>query len=79
VSDQTRHIAIDVRVDGDAISGHAGDGTGQPKPFSGWVGLIGALDGFIRAPRASGHEPTVRGVIARHGSHDIAGGGSAPR
>jgi hypothetical protein len=47
MSAQTRHIAIDVRVDGDQISGHAGDGTGQPTPFSGWLGLIGALDGLI--------------------------------
>jgi hypothetical protein len=51
VSVQTRHIAIDIRVDGDEISGHAGDGTGQPLAFTGWLGLIGALDGLIpRAP-----------------------------
>ena len=40
-------IAIDVRVDGDQITGHAGDGTGEPRPFSGWLGLIGALDRLL--------------------------------
>ena len=46
----TRHIAIDVRVDGDEISGQAGDGTAQPRPFRGWVGLIGALDRLLENP-----------------------------
>jgi CRP-like cAMP-binding protein len=44
---RTRHIALDVRVDGDEISGQAGDGTGRPRPFRGWVGLIGALDRLL--------------------------------
>jgi hypothetical protein len=41
------HIAIDVRVDGDEISGSATDGGGPPRPFSGWLGLIGALDALL--------------------------------
>src|SRR5262249_25486776 len=40
---QILHIAIDIRVDGDQIAGHAGDGSGEPRPFLGWLGLIGAL------------------------------------
>ena len=48
VSVQTRHIAIDVHLDGDEISGRAGDGTDQPKAFQGWLGLLVALDGLIR-------------------------------
>ena len=44
---QSRHIAIDVRVDREEISGQAGDGTDQPRPFRGWVGLIGALDRLL--------------------------------
>ena len=44
---QTRHIAIDVRVDGDDIRGQAGDGIGRPAPFRGWLGLIGALDRLL--------------------------------
>ena len=47
VSVQTRHIAIDVRLDGDEISGRAGDGTGQPKAFQGWLGLLAALDALL--------------------------------
>jgi hypothetical protein len=47
---ETRHIAIDVRIDGDEISGHVGDGTGRPRPFRGWVGLIGVLDRLLANP-----------------------------
>jgi hypothetical protein len=42
---RTRHIAIDVRVDGDEITGRAGG-----RPFRGWVGLIGALDHLLENP-----------------------------
>jgi hypothetical protein len=47
---RTRHIAIDVRIDGDEISGQAADGTGRPRSFRGWVGLIGALDRLLASP-----------------------------
>jgi hypothetical protein len=47
MSDQTRHIAIEVRIDGDEISGRAGDGTDQPRAFQGWLGLLLALDGLL--------------------------------
>ena len=47
VSVQIRHIAIDVLLDGEEISGRAGDGTGQPKVFHGWLGLLLALDGLL--------------------------------
>ena len=47
VSVRTKHIAIDVLLDGDEISGRAGDGTGQPKAFQGWLGLLAALDGLL--------------------------------
>jgi hypothetical protein len=42
---RTRHIAIDVRVDGDEITGHAGD-----RPFRGWIGLIGVLERLLEHP-----------------------------
>ena len=38
------HIDIDVRIDGDRITGHARVGLSQPEPFLGWLGFIGALD-----------------------------------
>ena len=47
MSVQTRHIAIDVLLDGDEISGRVGDGTQQPKAFQGWLGLLAALDGLL--------------------------------
>ena len=47
MSVQTRHIAIDVRLDGHEISGRVGDGTDQPQAFQGWLGLLAALDGLL--------------------------------
>ena len=47
MSVQTRHIAIDLHLDGDEISGRVGDGTEQPKAFQGWLGLLAALDGLL--------------------------------
>ena len=44
---ETRHIAIDVRLEGDEISGRAGDGTNQPRAFQGWLGLLAALDKLL--------------------------------
>jgi len=41
---QPKHIAIDVHVDGEEISGVASDGTGRPTPFLGGAGLFAALD-----------------------------------
>ena len=47
MSVQTRHIAIDVLLDGDEIRGLVGDGTDEPKSFQGWLGLLTALDGML--------------------------------
>ena len=47
MSVQVRHIAIDVLLDGDVISGRADDGTGRPKAFQGWLELLMALDGLL--------------------------------
>jgi hypothetical protein len=44
---QPKHIAIDVHVDGEEISGVASDGAGQPTPFLGWLGLLSALDRLL--------------------------------
>lgn len=54
----TVHIDLDVRMDGDQIAGHAGDGVGQPTPFLGWLGLIGALDRLLGRPGSAG-EPAA--------------------
>jgi hypothetical protein len=34
------HIDIDVRTNGDQITGHARVGLSQPEPFLGWLGFI---------------------------------------
>jgi hypothetical protein len=47
MSVQVRHIAIDVLLDGEEISGRADDGTGQSKAFQGWLELLMALDGLL--------------------------------
>jgi hypothetical protein len=47
VSDRRLHIAIDVSLAEDQIRGEVGDGVRQPRPFSGWLGLIGELDGLL--------------------------------
>jgi hypothetical protein len=48
---ETLRIVIDVRVDGDEISGHAGDEAGERRPFLGWLGLIAVLDGLLDVSR----------------------------
>ena len=47
MSVQTRHIAIDVHLDGDDISGRVDDGSERPKAFQGWLGLLLALDRLL--------------------------------
>jgi hypothetical protein len=47
VTSHTVHIDIDVRIDGDQITGRAGDGASQPCPFLGWLGFIEALDRLV--------------------------------
>jgi hypothetical protein len=60
VSAQSLHIAIDVAVTGEHVCGHVSDGVGQPKPFSGWLALIVALDEILAPPPACDAEPNPR-------------------
>jgi hypothetical protein len=48
---ETLRIVLDVRVDGDEISGHAHDDAGEHWPFLGWLGLIAVLDGLLDVSR----------------------------
>jgi len=66
VTCHTVHIDIDVRIDGDQITEHAGDGVSQPSPFLGWLGLIGALDRLVGDPSSA--EGPVRGSATAMGS-----------
>ena len=49
-TDEVLHIAIDVDRADDEIRGHVDDGVHAPKPFAGWLGLIGALDRMLGRP-----------------------------
>jgi hypothetical protein len=58
VSTRTVHIAIEAHVGDDEIRGQIRSDTGPSGSFSGWLGLISALDPLlspgIRADRAGG-------------------------
>ena len=60
------HIDIDVRIDGDQITGHAGVGRSQPEPFLGRLGFVGALDRPVGDPSST--EGPVPGSAAAMGS-----------
>jgi hypothetical protein len=51
MTEETVRIVLDVRVDGDQISGLAGDVAGERRPFLGWLGLIVILDGLLDVSR----------------------------
>ena len=70
MSPESVHIVVDVHVDGDQIVGCAGDGVTEPRPFSGWLGLIGALDGLVRV--------VAEGERRTGGGRPSAGDGSLP-
>jgi hypothetical protein len=56
MSAQTKHITIDVVVNGDEITGQAGDGEDHPQLFIGWLGLIWVLDELLGIPNATAAE-----------------------
>jgi hypothetical protein len=58
VTARVLRLTVDLRVDGDEISGQAGDGSGQRRPFFGWLGLIGAIDELATGP-GLGREPSA--------------------
>jgi hypothetical protein len=51
VSDQERHNAAEVDRAGEEIRGRVCDRVRAPRSFSGWLGLIGALDAMMGSPR----------------------------
>ena len=61
MSAQTKHITINVLVDGDQISGLVGDGDVPAQLFIGWLGLLGALDGLLGIPNSTGEQLAAQG------------------
>ena len=40
-------ISLEVRLAGDCLTGTATSATGVERPFSGWLGLIAAIDALL--------------------------------
>jgi hypothetical protein len=70
VTEHTFHLALDVVVTNDQLRGEIRDGAGQPKPFSGWLGLIAVLDGLLGTGNASD-----QGSLAPSGDVECIGDG----
>ncbi|HET6510435.1 MAG TPA: hypothetical protein VFG42_26810 [Baekduia sp.] len=50
---RTLHIGLDLRLDGEVVEGRAtADGSGPAREFSGWVGLLAALDALTAEAQA---------------------------
>jgi hypothetical protein len=53
------HVTVDVQlqlsVEDEEFSGRLSADGRQPRPFSGWIGLVSALDGLIA--EAAAHDP----------------------
>lgn len=56
---ETHEIHLELRLDGPAPTGHARLGGGDPRPFSGWMGLVCTVETLITA------EPTPASPAAR--------------
>ena len=42
-------ITLELRLAGDELDGRASDGTGEDRSFSGWLGLLVAIDALLEA------------------------------
>jgi hypothetical protein len=47
----TAAISLELSVDGDSLSGSASDGNGSHREFSGWLGLVSAIEALIANPK----------------------------
>ncbi|HEX2233787.1 MAG TPA: hypothetical protein VHG69_10535 [Thermoleophilaceae bacterium] len=44
---RTAAISLELSLDGDSVSGHASDEAGARREFSGWLGLMSAIEALI--------------------------------
>jgi hypothetical protein len=44
---KTTAISLDLEVAGDSLSGRASSGEGTEREFSGWLGLMSAIEALI--------------------------------
>ena len=47
VDDRSITITLELDVAGESLTGRATDCTGAARTFSGWLGLVTALDGLV--------------------------------
>ena len=47
-------IRLDLRLDGDALTGRARGNDGAARDFSGWLGLVAAIDSLLTATPPTG-------------------------
>lgn len=53
-----RRIELTVRRVGDSLHGYARDITGDPREFTGWLGLLGVLEALLADAKTSTTEDT---------------------
>ena len=73
VEDRTITITLELRVAGESLTGSATEAGGAAREFSGWLGLVSALDALVPSapplPPRAGQTP----------NGDIPGGTNDPR
>jgi hypothetical protein len=47
MDDAPATITLEVRVEGDTLSGRAFTGTDRARSFDGWLGLVAAIDALV--------------------------------
>jgi hypothetical protein len=52
----TSVISLELSLDGDSLSGLASDGKGGRREFSGWLGLVSAIEALIDIDPQGGDE-----------------------
>jgi hypothetical protein len=50
----TTTISLELSLDGDSLSGLAKDDTGEQRRFSGWLGLVSAVEALIATDSEGG-------------------------
>jgi hypothetical protein len=61
VTTRTVTIELELQVDGDDVQGRAIDGVGTRRDFTGWLGLIAALDALLGDAAPEIRPPTSLG------------------
>jgi hypothetical protein len=59
MEDTTVRVSLELRVSGDHLDGRLVTDSAPSSEFSGWVGLIAALDGLVTERSAPGPPPTA--------------------